>query len=275
MSSLIRESRQSPSLSTRWLSVVAGFSALVCAAFLLIPGTVAWKTHLALHGLCAQRPSHSLLIGGSTLPMDARMTGIYVGAAVAIAWIVGAGRLRSARVPSPPVVSALAVFVFALAADGFNALLVDLGAAHPYEPSNDLRLITGILAGTALGIVIGHLFATSMWAQTNRKIAVVTSPHELFVPIFISSAIATLAKIGFPILYAPLAVGLLLATVGLFSLLGMIVVALVTDRGWSHHATEELAPLAFAGFTVALVIIAGLSWLRFAAEQFFALPKLT
>ena len=275
VSSLIREPRQSPSLSVARLPAVAGFLIVVFVAFLLVPGSVAWKTHVALHGLCAQRPSHSVRIGGATLPMDARMTGIYIGAAVAVICLIAARRLTSARTLSSSVVFTLAVFVFALAVDGFNALLVDLGSAHPYEPSNALRLATGILAGTALGIVIGQLFAASMWARPNRQRAVVTSPLELLVPISIASAIATLATVDLPNLYAPLAVGLLLAAVGVFSLLGMIVVALVADRGWSHHATEDLAPLAVAGFIGAIVTIAGLSWLRFLAEQIVGLSELT
>jgi uncharacterized membrane protein len=248
---------------------------VVFVAFLLAPGSVAWKTHVALHGLCAQRPSHSVRIGGTTLPMDARMTGIYIGAAVAVGWLVATGRLRAIRTPSLPVVITLMVFVLALAADGFNALLVDLGSAHPYAPSNELRLATGILAGTALGIAIGHLFASSMWSQANRQRAVVASPLELLLPIGVSSAIAGLAKLDLPILYAPFAVGLLVATIAVFSLLGMIIVALVTDRGWSHDAIEDLAPLFVAGFAAAVVTVAGLSLLRFAAEQFFGLRQLT
>jgi uncharacterized membrane protein len=275
VSSLVREPRQSQSALYPRLLAVACFLMVVFVAFLLAPGSVAWKTHVALHGLCAQRPSHSVRIGGTTLPMDARMTGIYIGAAVAVGWLVATGRLRAIRTPSLPVVITLMVFVLALAADGFNALLVDLGSAHPYAPSNELRLATGILAGTALGIAIGHLFASSMWSQANRQRAVVASPLELLLPIGVSSAIAGLAKLDLPILYAPFAVGLLVATIAVFSLLGMIIVALVTDRGWSHDAIEDLAPLFVAGFAAAVVTVAGLSLLRFAAEQFFGLRQLT
>ncbi|MBW3632672.1 MAG: DUF2085 domain-containing protein [Chloroflexi bacterium] len=275
MSSFIREARQSPDSKHRRLSIVAVIPAVTFVAFLLAPGSVAQKTHLALHGLCAQRPSHSLQIGGATLPMDARMTGIYIGAAVAVGWLVAAHRLRAVRIPSFPVMFTLAVFVVALAVDGFNALLVDLGTHHPYEPSNKLRLVTGILGGTALGTMTGHLFAASVWARVDRLRSVVASPAELFVPVGISLAIGTLAMADLPILYAPFAFGLLLAAVALFSLLGTIVAALVSDRGWAQGAIEDLVPLLVAGFAAALVVIAALSWLRFAAEQFFGLPRLT
>ena len=52
---------------------------LAVAAFIALPGAVDEKTQQALHGLCAQRPSHSYWLGDARLPFDARMTGIYGG----------------------------------------------------------------------------------------------------------------------------------------------------------------------------------------------------
>src|SRR5215211_8457263 len=173
--------------------VVVGFATMVLAAFLIAPGDIASKTHVALHGLCAQRPSHSLQIGGTMLPMDARMTGIYLGAAASVTWLAATRRLRATRVPSLPVVVLLASFVVALAVDGFNALLVDLRYPTLYEPSNIIRLATGVLAGTALGVALGHLFACSMWSRGDRDRAVVSKPVELLAPVSVSVAIVALA----------------------------------------------------------------------------------
>ncbi len=275
MSPLIRNSAPTKAPADRRLLVVAGFAAMVLTGFLIAPGNVAWKTHVALHGLCAQRASHSLQIGGATLPMDARMTGIYLGAAATFIWLVAARRLRATRVPSLPVLWLLALFVLALAVDGFNALLFDLRFATLYEPSNLLRLATGVLAGTSLGVVLGHLFASALWARGDRERAVVTRAVELFAPIGISAAIVVLALSNVPLLYAPFAVGLLVAAVGVFWLLAIVVVALVSDRGWSCRTSGDLAPLALTSLIAAIVTVGALSWLRFAAEQLLGLPKLT
>ena len=248
---------------------------MALVAFLIAPGDLPAKTHAALHGLCAQRPSHSLQIGGATLPMDARMTGIYLGAAVTVIWLIAAHRLRATRAPALPVLALLASFVVALAIDGFNALLVDLRFPALYEPSNVLRLATGVLAGNSLGMALGHLFASSMWAQGDRERAVVTRPVELLVPIGVSGAIAVLALLDVPLSYAPFAVSLLIAAVGVFWLLVMVVVVLVTDRGWSCRTPGDLAPLALTSLIAAMVTVGALSWLRFIAEQQFGLPKLT
>jgi uncharacterized membrane protein len=254
---------------------VCGVTAIAFAAFVIAPGNIASKTHMALHGLCAQRPSHSLQIGGSTLPMDARMTGIYIGAAATVTWLIAAHRLRSTRVPSTPVLALLALFVLALAVDGFNALLVDLRYPTLYEPSNYLRLVTGVLAGTSLGVALGHLFASSVWVRGDRGHAVVTKPVELVAPIGVSAAIASLAFLDLPLLYAPFAVGLLVAAIGVFWLLGIIVLALLSDRGWSCRTWGDLVPIAMTSFVAAIATVSALASLRFAAEQLFGLPKLT
>jgi uncharacterized membrane protein len=255
--------------------VVGGFAATALIAFLIAPGTVASKAHVALHGLCAQRPSHSLQIGGETLPMDARMTGIYLGAAAAVVWLIAARRLRAARTPSLPVLVLLASFVGALAVDGFNALFVDLRLPTMYEPSNLTRTATGVLAGIALGLALGHLFAISVWAHGDRERAVVTKPVELLAPTGVSAAIALIAFSDLPMLYTPFAVGLVIAAVGVFWLLGIVLLALLSERGWSCRTWSDLAPLALTSFIVAIVTIGALSGLRFAAEQLFGLPRLT
>jgi len=255
--------------------VVGGFAAVALIAFLIAPGTVASKAHVALHGLCAQRPSHSLQIGETTLPMDARMTGIYLGAAATVVWLIAARRLRAALTPSLPVLVLLASFVVALAVDGFNALFVDLRLPTIYEPSNLIRLATGMLAGIALGLALGHLFASSIWAHGDRERAVVMKPVELLAPIGFSAAIALLALSGMPMLYAPFAVGLVVAAVGVFWLLGIVVLALLSDSGWSCRMWSDLAPLALKSLIVAIVTVGALSGLRFAAEHLFGLPRLT
>jgi uncharacterized membrane protein len=244
-------------------------------AFLLAPGTVASKAHVALHGLCAQRPSHSLQIGETTLPMDARMTGIYLGAAATVVWMVAARRLRASRTPAVPVLLVLASFVVALAVDGFNALFIDLRLPTIYEPSNLIRMATGVLAGVALGLALGHLFASSVWAHSDRERAVVMNPVELLAPIGGSAAMGLLVLADLPILFAPFAVGLVVAAVGVFWLLGTVLVALVSDRGWSCRTWSDVAPLALTSFFIAIVTVGALSGLRFVAEQHFGLPRLT
>jgi uncharacterized membrane protein len=275
VSALVRNSTpKQESLDCRPL-ILGGFAATVLIAFLIAPGNIVTKAHIALHGLCAQRPSHSLQIGDTTLPMDARMTGIYLGAAATVVWLIAVRRLRATRLPSRPVLVLVAAFVVALAVDGVNALFVDLQLPTMYEPSNFIRLATGVLAGTALGLALGHVFASSIWADGDRQRAVVMKPVELLAPIGASAVIALLALSDVPMLYAPFAVGLVVAAVGVFWLLGIVVLALLSNGGWSYQTWSDLTPLALTSLIVSIVTVAALAGLRFAAEQMLGLPRLT
>jgi hypothetical protein len=144
-----------------------------------------------------------------------------------------------------------------------------------YEPSNFIRLATGVLAGIALGLALGHVFASSIWADGDRKRAVVMKPVELLAPIGASAVIALLALSDVPMLYAPFAVGLVVAAVGVFWLLGIVALALLSSGGWSYQTWSDLTPLALTSLIVSIVTVAALAGLRFAAEQMLGLPRLT
>ena len=76
--------------------IVAGIALL---AFLAAPWPLGVKAHALLHGLCAQRPSHTFTFGGRELPFDARMTGIYAGFFFSAILLVARGRHRAGKLP--------------------------------------------------------------------------------------------------------------------------------------------------------------------------------
>lgn len=265
----------------------AGFRArrsllmLLCLAlfglflFLIAPGTIGFKAHIALHGICAQRPSHSFWLGDDALPLDARMTGIYLAAATTLIWLASIGRLRAALVPSGAVLSALVFFIAAMGVDGTNGLLADLGLWHLYVPSNLTRLTTGILAGVSLGVGIAHVFALSMWTHPESRVAVVHRIPELIPPILIAGCIGCVAAAGLPSAFDLLAVGLVFVAVVVFWLPSMVVIALCTGKSWLASRFSDLDRLAIAGLVVAVIVLATLSILRSVAEQRLGLPRLT
>jgi uncharacterized membrane protein len=250
-------------------------AAVLCSLFLLAPGNFAAKIHLALHGVCAQRPSHSLLFAGVALPLDARMTGLYTGAATVWLWLIAAGRGRAAASLSRRVHVVLGAFVVALVLDGGNALLYDLGLPHPYAPSNLLRLGTGIVAGTSLGVVLVSLFAKSAWANADADRALVPRLRDLAPPLLIAGGLAALAVSGIPILYSPVAVGLLLAVTCVFSALSFTLLVVSGAEFRSHRSWGEMTPLAVVSLVVAVSVIVALAGARFLAETWLALPSLT
>ena len=245
------------------------------AVFLIAPGDLSAKSHALLHGVCAQRASHSLILGGNPLPMDARMTGIYIGAVVAIGWVVALRRQRAMRVPSRAVLLILAGFVAIMAIDGLNALVADLGFPHPYGPSNVARLLTGTLAGLTLGIAVCHVFAVSVWQTGDRVHAVVQRPAEMLPPIAAAVLIALPALSGLPVLHGPYAFGLVVAVIAVFWIVCLAILIVGLGQPGTNGGFGELLPVGIAALGLAIIMLGGLAAARFGAEWYFGLPILT
>jgi hypothetical protein len=277
MSALVRAAASEPpgwGLSHPALPAALALT-VALGGLLLAPGDVASTAHHLLHGICAQRPSHSLTLGGVPLPLDARMTGIYLGAAAMSLWLTAARRWRAAGAPPRGVVAILLGCVLALAADGTNALLFDLGAWHPYPPANLLRLLTGLGGGLALGAAAGHVFAAVVWRDADRRQAVVVRPAELAPPTALALGLALPPLSGWGVFLSPYAAALVLAVVSVFWQLSTALIVVAAGRGRRLHDARELSPLAMVGLAATIATIGGLAALRFAAERWLGLPQLT
>lgn len=242
--------------------------------FLLAPWPLAHKAHAVLHGLCAQRPSHTLALGGQLLPLDARMTGIYGGFAVATLYLLVRGRFRAFRLPSRPTLAVLAAFVGLMAIDGFNALLDDLG--NPvYPPDNRLRLFTGLLAGVALAVALCFLLSTTLWRRGDWAAPTLRGPWEAVGIAALAAPFALLALSGLDWLYTPLSMSLLVSAVTAIAMLmtAMVLLASGRERQFDRIADAQ-APAAIgllAGVAFILLVAVGRFWL----EREFGVRTLT
>ncbi|MHB1342296.1 MAG: DUF2085 domain-containing protein [Coriobacteriia bacterium] len=109
-------------------------------------------------GLCHQLSERSFAAGGYQLPVCARDTGIYVGFALSLLVIALIERGRTpSEVPRVPWLIAGAVFLGAMAYDGVTSY------AGLRTTTNDLRLITGLLAGYALPLLVVPMLNSQMW----------------------------------------------------------------------------------------------------------------
>jgi uncharacterized membrane protein len=254
---------------------IAALLSIVALAMLGVQyGFEGWSRAF-LHGLCAQRESHSFRFGGDVLPVDARMTGIYLGAASTIGWLGSSGRMRMTRRPKNVMIFLLALFVLAMAVDGFNALLVDLAVLSPYEPSNLLRFITGMLSGTTLGVGVAYLFATSIWRNPERTRRMITGPTTLVMPLILTGALGILAVSGLHIFYGPLVIALVVAAIAIFWMFSVTLLALLTGRSWSYSRASDLGAITVFGLLAGVVLIAAFAGIRFLAEHFWGLPQLS
>jgi uncharacterized membrane protein len=118
-------------------------------------------------GICHQIPERCLIINNQPLPLCARCTGMYLGAALTLLalWLVGQGRRN--LLPTVPVNIILVVFIAFWVVDGFNSTWALFTSRRLlYEPNNTLRLITGFGVGTTIAIVLYPIYHDVLWRDT-------------------------------------------------------------------------------------------------------------
>jgi len=224
------------------------------------------RAHLLLGGLCAQAPGHTFVLGGQSLPFDARMTGIYLGALIGLVALAVSGRTRAARPPGFVTWGVLAAMVGALGIDGTNSLLVDLGLWHPYAPSNGLRVTTGAMAGVALAVTIGYLLAETVWARGAMAPFRLVSTREVAGLTAVALPLAALVPLAPGWAFVPIC-ALLIAgstvTVG-----GLVLVSglIATGREGTFGSARQLRPWWGSVATGAMTAIVALAVIRVVAE---------
>ncbi len=280
---LVKQSILSPSEPSaplvrvrEWLSlnpallVAIGVGLLFAAA----PWPFAQKVHAFLHGLCAQRFSHSFLFSGQALPFDARMTGIYGGFLITLAYLLLMGRVRAWNLPSRPVVGLLVAFVVALAIDGLNSTLRDFGIWYPYEPANWLRLVTGLLTGISLATLLCYLLATTLWKHGNWQAATVRDLPEVALLVLLQAPFALAVLSGLGLLFTPISILLVLAAIGVFLAMSLAMVTMVRRRDQSYRSWTELQRPLATSLLVALLMIGALAGGRFLLEWWIGIPPM-
>ena len=246
--------------------------ALVLAAFALAPWSLEEKTSAALHGLCAQRPSHSFTFDGRYLPLDARMTGIYGGFVITSLHLGIRGRYRALRFPGRPTLIALGALVGIMAIDGINSTLLDLRLWHPYEPSNLYRLLSGLGVGIALAAAICYLLAITLWRSGRTDQKTVTGPGELGLLALLQAPFALLVLSGVPWLYAPVVWLLLAAATTAVGALMLVLVVLIARREGTVSSVGQLDGPATVALVLASVMMAGIAVGRFLLERLTDAP---
>jgi uncharacterized membrane protein len=252
--------------------LVAGIAVLL---FFAAPWSLEHKAHVALHGLCAQRPSHSFVFGDRRLPFDARMTGIYGGFLGATIYLVARGRHRAAGMPPSTSLGLLVLFVGAMAADGFNSLLLDMGWWHPYRPDNRLRLVTGLMTGVALAVAICFLLAMVLWRQPQLERRVVAGAWEPLLLLALQAPFALLVVAQLPWLFAPVTVALLLSATEVVSAMMTVVAVMAKTADNTFERLAQIQGYAVVGFLLGLAMMAGLGGGRFLLETLTHAAPLT
>lgn len=249
--------------------------ALVTLLFLALPWSLEHKAHMLLHGLCAQRPSHTYLLGDRPLPFDARMTGIYLGYLATTLALFHAGSHRWAK---PPTLSRI-VFLLALGgvmvADGLNSLLKDLNLPYPYEPRNWLRVVTGMSAGVVLGVALCFLIASSLWRQVDTR----RQTLESFRPVVIAAVFLVPAGLlvmsGWGPFYVPITIVLIASALAALTTLALVLIVIATRRDFTYRTRSDLDRIGAVALAAGIAVMLALSVGRSILESFSGSSTLT
>jgi uncharacterized membrane protein len=158
---------EAPSRGGKLSRVLTALGALVVLGLFLFPALAPLdKANLIGYAICHQIPDRSFHMAGHRLPLCARCTGTYLGAAVGFAAIALLGRWRGGEMLPTWMVVLMGGFVAVMGFDGLNSYL-DLVIGRPllYEPQNWLRAATGSLNGIALSMVVMPVLNMTLWKQ--------------------------------------------------------------------------------------------------------------
>ncbi len=167
--------------------------------------------HWMGYGLCHQLPERSFFGGGVQLPVCARDTGIYIGVLLSLAIISAIGRgSRPRQLPTRAGWVVIALMIGTMALDGGTEYAGLRGT------TNELRLITGLLSGFAIGAILTPMINDELW-RTSAAGRVLDTPWKLAVWL---SAV--------PVAYAVVYWGLPMLGVGYPILAGLAILGTLT-----------------------------------------------
>jgi uncharacterized membrane protein len=218
-----------------------------------------------LHGLCAQTPAHTYAFGGLPLPFDARMTGIYSGAIITLAYLAFRGRLLAGELPAPRYLAVLATFALLMVADGFNALFTDIGWWHPWETTNGFRVVTGYGMGVSIAVALVWLLAGTVFQIARRETSIRSLPDLVWCLVLLPVVLGAL-HLDWMWLHVPLSTLLMMSAwivIGTLALVTILLATKVDERIVRVHQLHIPGALGLIlGVGIMLLLAFGRSWLE-------------
>ena len=215
-----------------------------------------------MSGVCHQLPERSLASAGQAWPLCARCTGMFVGmvAGLLFPWIARQGR----RLGMPPlrILCLLGGLVCLWVLDGVNSWVALVwGRGLLYEPSNALRLATGMGAGLAFGTILYPIYQYATWTRTRHQRVLPSVSHFLGL-VAVGATLVALLLVGRALPAAFWTVVLALAVLTTLGTANAVLVVLLTHKEGYAHEWVETVPYLLGGLLLALVEIGGMALLR-------------
>lgn len=188
------------------------------------------------------------------MPVCARDTGIYIGVVVSL-WLISVLHRgsRPREFPAPAGWVAIAVMVGAMAWDGVSSY------AGWRTTTNDLRLITGLLAGFAIGALLTPMLDDQLWRTGSRE-RVLDPPIRLAVWLAVIPVCYVLIRYAAPLLGVGYPILVAVAVVATLTCVNLVMVCLLPmfERKADRLRDAWLAILVAIGVTFLEIWLAGL-----------------
>jgi uncharacterized membrane protein len=249
-----------------WRAAFVGAMAVLLAALLFAPGpSVDEKMLMVARGICAQE--HRIELAGLVFPICARNTGIYASASITFLFLLLVGRGRAGGIPPLPIGLVLVTFVFVMAADGFNSVVVDLGQTPLYEPQNWLRTLTGLGMGVTLGSTMLLILNNALRQDVRYDQPVPGTWRELAGILAIDFLVLAALYGNATWLYWPLAILAWGGILGVMYGVNLMLVGVFTGYEGKVTRPAQLARPATIALGTTLLLVLGLAALRIWLES--------
>ncbi len=264
---IVEQPRQLPERAERpglW-AFIALLLTTTLGGLLLLPGTFAERLGWVVHGVCARE--HTLVLGGVVLPLCQRNTGIYAGFLATLITLVLLGRGRAAKLPPAPILGLLLLNVVWMGVDGFNSLLLDIGAGNLYTPQPVLRILSGLAMGMTVGTLLLFAFNLTLRANPQRSQPVMGGWRDVAVVALVELALFGLIRLAGPVIAYPLAIFSTLGILLVMFSVNLMVVAMVSRYEGMVTRVVQLARPAMVALVLTGVEFGLLGWGRVVLER--------
>jgi len=228
------------------------------------PGGLLGKADAVGYAVCHRIDLRSFHFGERQLPLCARCTGQYLGAALGMVYLTILGNRRVGR-PPWRVIIPLAAAAITYGIDGLNSylhLLPNLSRFYLYEPNNILRLLTGTGLGLGISVVLVPAFHQTVWTKINLRPSL-DGFRSLLGLLAAALLIDFLVLTENPIILYPLALISAGGVVGLLTIVYTMVWVMLLQVENQFTEFRQLWPWISAGFATALLQIAALDYVRY------------
>jgi uncharacterized membrane protein len=233
--------------------VLAG--GIILAWLVNTPPGLLGKADAIGYAVCHQIDLRSFHLGVRSLPLCARCSGMYLGAALTFVYYIVRGRGRAGLMPTKPLIAILVLFFMAWAIDGSNSYLHFFpGVKGLYEPNNTLRLITGSLLGILMTTVVYAGFNQTVWREWKPQPAL-RSFGDLGILVGLMAVLDGIVLSENPLILYPLALTSAFSVVFMLTSIYTMIGLLLSRRENRAESWRGVITPALAGIVMAFVQI--------------------